>query len=135
MHANFPGFAGLYCPPKFPECVIFWRSAVESLCSEKELHQTMVCQIYGLHVGGLSRKRCEQKNDENDKDNSDSYKQGVECWINGNHRSHGNDETHTNPRCKPRVPQIMGLAMPDSSGETDVSCLTSQDSVLMVNAL
>ena len=25
------------------------------------------------------------ENDEKDEDNSDSYKQGVECWIGGNH--------------------------------------------------
>ena len=38
--------------------------------------------------------------DENDKDNSDSYKQEVECWI---------TENHENPGCKPRVPQTTGL--------------------------
>ena len=27
-------------------------------------------------------------------DESDSYKQGVECWIRGNHGNHGNDENH-----------------------------------------
>ena len=42
-------------------------------------------------------------NGENDEDNSNSDKQGVECWS-GNH-GHGNDENHGNPGCKPRVPQ------------------------------
>ena len=35
MHANFPGFAGLCCPPKStPKCI--WRIPLESLCREKE---------------------------------------------------------------------------------------------------
>ena len=37
------------------------------------------------------------RNHENDEDNSDSYKQGVECWIRGNHGNHENDENHENP--------------------------------------
>ena len=41
------------------------------------------------------------ENEENDKDNSDSYKQGVECWIRGSHENHGNDKNHGNPGCKP----------------------------------
>ena len=45
---------------------------------------------------------------ENDEDNSDSYEQGVECWIRGNHGNHENDD-HGNPGCKPRVPQTTGL--------------------------
>ena len=52
-------------------------------------------------------------NHENDKDNSDSYKQGVECLIRGNHGNHENDENHENPGCKPRVPQTIGLEIPD----------------------
>ena len=39
------------------------------------------------------------ENDENDEDNSDSCKQGVECWIRGNHGNHGNDENHGHPGC------------------------------------
>ena len=54
-----------------------------------------------------------RENDENDEDNSDSYKQGVECWIRGNHGNHENDENHENPGCKPRVPQTIGLEIPD----------------------
>ena len=34
---------------------------------------------------------------------------GVECWINGNHVNHRNDENHANPECKPRVRQTTGL--------------------------
>ena len=51
--------------------------------------------------------------DENDEDNSDSYKQGVECWIRGNHGNHENDENHGNPGCKPRVPQTTDLEIPN----------------------
>ena len=56
------------------------------------------------------------ENDENDEDNSDSCKQGVECWIRGNHGNHGNhenDENRENPGCTPRVPQTTGLEIPD----------------------
>ena len=53
------------------------------------------------------------ENDENDEDNSDSYKQGVECLIRGNHGNHENDENHGNPGCKPRVPQTIGLEIPE----------------------
>ena len=53
------------------------------------------------------------ENDENDEDNSDSYKQGVQCWIRGNHGNHENDENHENPGCKPRVPQTIGLEIPE----------------------
>ena len=42
------------------------------------------------------------ENDKNDEDDSDSYKQGVECWVNGNHGNQANDENHG-----PRV-QTMG---------------------------
>ena len=37
-------------------------------------------------------------NDENNKDNSDSYNQGTECWIRGNH--HANDTCARTP-CTP----------------------------------
>ena len=50
-------------------------------------------------------------NHENDENDSDSYKQGVECWIRGNHGNHEND--HKNPGCKPQVPQTTGLEIPD----------------------
>ena len=56
-------------------------------------------------------------NDENDEDNSDSCKQGVECWINGNHRNHGNDENHGNPGCNPHVPQTTGLEIPEQNAQ------------------
>ena len=58
-------------------------------------------------------KRWNHEDDENDKDEVDSYKQGVECWVSGNHGNHGNDENHGNLGCKPRVPQTMGLEMPE----------------------
>ena len=48
-------------------------------------------------------------NQENDEGNSDSYEQGVECWIRGNHGNHGNDDNHG----KPRVPQTTGLEIQD----------------------
>ena len=52
------------------------------------------------------------ENDDNDEDNSDSYKQGVECCIGRNHGNHGNDENHGIPECKPRVHQTTGLEIP-----------------------
>ena len=64
----------------------------------------MVCVRVAFHENDGNHE-----NDDNDKDNSDSYKRGVECWISGNHGNHGNDENHGNPRCKPRVPQTTGL--------------------------
>ena len=53
------------------------------------------------------------ENDENDEGDSDSYKQGVECWVRGNHENHENDENHGNPGCKPRLPQTTGLEIPE----------------------
>ena len=61
------------------------------------ISKPMVCMRVALHEN--------DENHENDKDNSDSYKQGVECWIRGNHGNHGNGENHRNPGCEPRVPQ------------------------------
>ena len=52
------------------------------------------------------------ENDKKDEDNSDSYKQGVECWVCGNHGNHV-DENHGKPECKPRVPQTTGLEIPN----------------------
>ena len=57
----------------------------------------MVCVWVAFH----KKKDGNHENNENDEDNSDSYKQGVECWIRGNHGNHGNDETHGNLGCKP----------------------------------
>ena len=53
----------------------------------------MVCVRVALHEN--------DGNHENDENDSDSYKQGVECWIGGNHGNHENDENHGNPGCKP----------------------------------
>ena len=69
----------------------------------------MVCVRVAFHESDGNHE-----NDENDEDNLDSYKQGVECWIRGNHGNHGNDENHGNPECKPRVPQTTGLEIPKS---------------------
>ena len=55
----------------------------------------MVCVRVACHENDGNHE-----NDENDKCNSDSYKQGVECWIHGNHGNHGNSENHGNPGCK-----------------------------------
>ena len=57
------------------------------------------------------------ENSETDEDKSDSYKQGAECWISGNHGNHGHDENHGNPGCKPPVPQATGLEIPEFSQE------------------
>ena len=71
------------------------------------ISKPMVCQTYGLGAGRLSRKwRKSRKR----RKHWDSYKQGVECRINGNHV---NDENHGNPGCKPWVPQTTGLEIPD----------------------
>ena len=43
----------------------------------------MVCVRVACHENDGKHE-----NDENDKGNSDSYKQGVECWIHGNHGNH-----------------------------------------------
>ena len=65
----------------------------------------MVCMWVAFHEN--------DENHENDEDNSDSYEQGVKCWISGNHRNHINDENTGSPGCKPRVPQTTGLELPD----------------------
>ena len=49
----------------------------------------MVCLQVTFHENDGNHKT-----DENDEDTSDSYQQGVECRINGNHGNHGNDENH-----------------------------------------
>ena len=67
------------------------------------LSKTMVCQTYGLHAGLLSRKQQIARNDE---DNSDNYKQRVEC------RKLAEIMETTEMRqsgCIPRVPQTTGL--------------------------
>ena len=69
------------------------------------ISKPMVCMQGGFHEN--------DGNPENDEDNSDSYKEGVECWISGgNHRNHGHDQNHGNPGCKPRVPKKAGLEYP-----------------------
>ena len=70
----------------------------------------MVCVRVAFHENDGNHE-----NDENDEDNSDSYKQGVECWIRRNHGKHENDENHENPGCKPRVPQTIGLEIPEQA--------------------
>ena len=51
----------------------------------------MVCMWGAFHENDGHHE-----NDENDEDNSDSYKQGLECWISRNHVNHGNDDNHRN---------------------------------------
>ena len=58
------------------------------------------CQTYVLQFGAFHENDENHENDKNDKDKSDSHKQGVDCWIYGNHGKHGNDENHENPGCK-----------------------------------
>ena len=55
----------------------------------------MVCLWVAFHENDGNHE-----NDENDEDNSDSYKQGVGCWIRGNHGNHENDKNRGNPGCK-----------------------------------
>ena len=68
---------------------------------------------------------------ENDEDNSDNYKQGVECETSGDHGNHGNDENYGSPGCKSRVPQTTGLEIPDPCP----NFLTSAGEPHSVNAL
>ena len=70
----------------------------------------MVCVRVAFHENDANHE-----NGENDEDNPDSYKQGVACWIRGNHGNHENDKSHRNPGCKPQVPQTTGLEIPDTS--------------------
>ena len=39
-----------------------------------------------VHGWLFPAKRRNNENNDNDEDNSDSYKQGAECWISGNSR-------------------------------------------------
>ena len=52
------------------------------------------------------------RNHENDENNSDSCKQGVECWINGNPGNHGMTKTAEIQGCKQWLPQVAGLEIP-----------------------
>ena len=63
----------------------------------------MVCVRVAFHENDGNHE-----DDGNDEDNSDSYKQGFECWNSGNHGNHENNENHRNPGCKPRFPQTTG---------------------------
>ena len=54
------------------------------------------------------------KNDKNDEDNSDSYKQGIECWIRGNHGNHRNDKNHRNLGANHGFPKQRVLKYPIS---------------------
>ena len=50
----------------------------------------MVCMPVAFHENDGNHE-----NKGNDADNSDSYKQGAECWISGSHGNHGNQMTKT----------------------------------------
>ena len=63
----------------------------------------MVCVRVAFHKNDGNHE-----DDGNDNDNSDSYKQGVECWIHGNHGNHDNYENHGNPGCKIDFFQSLG---------------------------
>ena len=69
----------------------------------------MVCVRVAFHENDGNHE-----NDEKNENDEDSYKQGVECWIRGNHGNHDNDENHGNPGCKPRLPQTTGLEIPEN---------------------
>ena len=83
----------------------------------------MVCMRVAFHENDGNHE-----NGENDEDNLDSYEQGVECWIRGNHGNHGNVENHGNPGCKPRVPQTTALEIPGLSKITAISRLLPLES-------
>ena len=69
--------------------------------------KAMVCMWVAFHKN--------DGNHENDEDNSESYKQGIECWISENQGNHGNKESHEDPECKPQVHQITGLETADNN--------------------
>ena len=75
----------------------------------------MVCMRVALHEN--------DGNHENDED--DSYKEGVECWIDGNHGNHRNDKNHGNPGCNHGVPQTTGLEIPYLAPEGDLESVES----------
>ena len=57
------------------------------------ISKPMVCQTNGLQPSGLHENDGNHVNYENDEDSSDSHKnKRVECWLNGHHENHGNDE-------------------------------------------
>ena len=66
----------------------------------------MLCQTYVCMRVAFNKK---DGNHENDEDDSDSYKQGVESSISGKHGNRGKGENHGNPGCKPPVRQGTGL--------------------------
>ena len=70
----------------------FWQAFLNLLFAKP-----MVCTRVAFHENDRNHE-----NNETTEDNSDSYKQGVECWIGGNHGNHRKDENHGNPGCKPR---------------------------------
>ena len=59
------------------------------------LNKPMVCQTYGLQLGGLHENDGNHDNDENDKDTSENHKQ--EGCV-PDQPNHGNDENHGNVR-------------------------------------
>ena len=90
--------------------LVFWVVflAFSRVCLNLWFGKPMVCVRVVFH-----ENEGNPKNDDNDKDNSGSYKQGSECCKSGNHENHDNDENHENPGCKPRVPQTTGLEIPN----------------------
>ena len=55
------------------------------------ISEPTVCQTYVLQPAASHEN---DRNHENDEGDSDNHRQGVECWISGNHRNYGNDTTH-----------------------------------------
>ena len=76
------------------------------------VYQPMVCMRVAFHKNDGNHE-----NDGNNEGNSDSYKQGFECWTSGTHGKRGNDENHGNLGCEPRVPQSTGLEIPKNRGK------------------
>ena len=61
----------------------------------------MVCMRVAFHENNRNHDT-----EDNDEDELNSYKQGFECWVDGNH---GNDASHGNRGCKPWAPQTTGV--------------------------
>ena len=75
-----------FAPPNLGKKGISKEACVKFEHFPALLNPWFQCQTYGLRAGEISRNDGNHENTENDEDNSDSYKQGIECWISGNHR-------------------------------------------------
>ena len=92
---------GVFVPPfSFPS--IFGSNLTDSL---ENIVFSVRYWISGIAKPMVCMRVAFHENDRNPENNENDGKQGVECWIGGDHGNHGNHENHG----KPRVPQTTGL--------------------------